>query len=302
MGKSRGIRFNQQFLIRLVLGFLLFYLLFLFGKSLKNSLFFSQKDRINVVFYGKESAFLSFGLTDKVHYLAYFSNNILAYVPGGYGRYKIGSLGKLTTLEKKPSIMQKTFSSIISSYVDFYFFPQKSEIYSDIDSNKKKSYVPKLSLSGLLGINYKTNANFFDRLFLFILLINKRRGDFSLLNTEFHVDEKNKFYEEDFFTEYQGYFYQESLRSERKNLQIYYYNYNSMQILSRIIEGEGIRIVDLTPFQPVEKNCRITEKSENISQSANFLAKIFNCKIEKGDTGVGDIRIILGEALEKEWE
>lgn len=293
MVKRVRLKINQSLLIKIIIGFICFYLLFHFGKSFKNSLFFTQKDRLNVVFYSQEPTFVSFGLTDKVHYLARFDNNLLVFVPGGYGWYKIGSLGKLAILEKKPSIIQNTFSSVTSTYIDFYFYPNKTQIYSEIGRFE-------LGPFELLKINYQTNANFLDRVYLFFLLLNKRKSDFSLLNTNFNVDEKNKFYEEDFFSKYQGYFYQQFLRNERKNLQIYYKNYKSAQILNRIIEGEGIRVVDLSEAGGQEKDCYIFEKTE--SKTAIFLSKAFSCKIKRGDSGVGDIRIILGDRLEKEWE
>ncbi len=297
MVKRAKLKINQSLLTKITVGFICLYLLFHFGKSFKNSLFFTQKDRLNVVFYAHQQTFVSFGLTDKVHYLAHFDNNLLVFVPGGYGRYKIGSLGKLANLEKKPTIVKNTFSSVASTFIDFYFYPKKAKVYSESGSFN-------LNPLEILKINYQTNANFFDRVYLFFLLLNKRKSDFSLLNTDFNVDEKNKFYEDDFFTKYQGYFYQKFLRDERKNLQIYYKNYKSAQILNRIIEGEGIRVVDLTTMERKEKNCQVIENSSarTSSKTAIFLSKVFSCKIEKGETGVGDLRMILGEKLEKEWE
>lgn len=285
MRKKSKLRIGQRSLIKLTIGFICLYLLFRLGKAFKNSLFFSQRDRINIVFYGEKPAFFSFGLADNVHYLGYFNNDFLVFVPGGYGRYRIGSLGKLANLEKKPKIIQSTFSSMISAYVDFYFYPQKAEVYSETASSE----VGPLTV---FKINYQTNANFFDRLYLLFLLINKRKGDFSLLRTDLN--------EEDFFSRYLGYFYQKFLRQERKNLQIDYRNYQNVQVLSRIIEGEGIRVVDLTPVEDAPPNCQIIDNI--LSKTSLFLAKIFDCKISKGDSGVGDIRLILGEKLEKEWE
>jgi len=248
---------------------------------------------LNIVFYGERPIFISLGLVDNVHYLTQFANNFSVFVPGGYGRYKIGSLGKLAILEKKPAIIQNSFSSIVSAYIDFYFYPQNPKIYWE-DSRCE------FSPFGLLKIDQQTNANFFDRLYLFFFLLNKRKNDFSSLNPNFNVDEKNNFSEEDFFKKYQGYFYQQFLRQERKNLQIDYQNYQSAKVITRIVEGEGIRVVDLTKTDRQKDDCYILEKIE--SKTALFLAKIFGCKIEKGETGVGDIRMVLGKRLEREWE
>lgn len=295
-------KINQKLIIKIILGLILFYFLFLLGRSFKNSLFFGKKDRINLVFFGPQSTFLSLGLIDNVHYLVKFKNEWLVSVPGGFGRYKIGSLGKLAFLEKKPAIIQKTFSSVTSSYIDFYFLPKKPEVYFNSNWQSEFFKIPKLGFWELIARDYFTNASFFDRLYLFFLLIQKKKTDFSFLDSEFNFVRKNQFSEEDFFKKYQGYFYQKFLRQEKKNLQIYYNNYNIAKLLIRIIEGEGIRVVDLTPLLTEESECQIFENSEKRSQTANFLAKIFKCKIKKGESGLGDIKMILGKRLEKEWE
>ena len=65
-----------------------------------------------------------------------------------------------------------------------------------------------------------------------------------------------------------------------------------------MIDGEGIRVVDLSQEKEVDKNCQvITKKLSLISQN---IARYFNCKIRIGETTVSDIILKLGN-LEKEW-
>lgn len=298
MGKRGGVKINQGILVKVLLFFLLFYLLFHLVKLLKKSLFFTKRDRVNIIFYQQRPVFLSLGLTDNVHYLGFFDNDLLVLVPGGYGRYKIGSLGKLASLEKKPAVIQRTFSSITSSYVDLYFYPKKVAIYS---SSNQGFYIPRLRISQLIGGNYVTNSNFFDRLYLFFFLIDKNKSNFSLLGFNGKVDEKNRFLEEAFFSQYQGYFYQKSFRQERKKIKIFYNKYSSAQVLNRILEGEGIKVVDLIPYDKTGENCQIIEQSNEDSLTVSFLAESLRCQIRR-QKGVGDIHLILGRRLEGEWE
>lgn len=297
--KKTAFRKSQTLLVYIAVIFFAGYFFFVLIRSFKNSVVFFKKNRLNVVFYGREPIFVSLGLTDDVHYLAFFSHDLSGLVPGGYGRYKIGSLGKLANLEKKPAIIQKAFSLATSTYIDFYFYPKKAEIYSQ-SANKELSFLSQVG--ALFNPNYRTNANFFDRLYLFLTLLNKRKKDF------FELEVKKKGYSEEIFgKKYKGYFYQKSLRNEAKKVQIIYNNYKTALNLMQIIEGEGIRVSDLSKNYEQKKSrqaCLIKEslKEKSISQTAKYLAKILHCQIAKIKTDDDAIVLILGEVEEKEWE
>ena len=89
------------------------FLVFLFGivifKQYTSSLFSQKKDRVNIVFYGKNTVYYSLGKYDGVHYFISFYPDVKVKVPGGYGNYRVGGLGKLVELEKKEtrSIVEK---------------------------------------------------------------------------------------------------------------------------------------------------------------------------------------------------
>lgn len=294
--KRTAFRKSQTLLIYIAVAFFAGYFFFVLIRSFKNSVVFFRKNRLNVVFYSREPIFVSLGLTDDVHYLAFFSHDLSGLVPGGYGRYKIGSLGKLANLEKKPAIIQKAFSLATSTYIDFYFYPKKAEIYSQ-SANKELSFLSQVG--ALFNPNYRTNANFFDRLYLFLTLLNKRKKDF------FELEVKKKGYSEEIFgKKYKGYFYQKSLRNEAKKVQIIYNNYKTALNLMQIIEGEGIRVSDLSKNLTQEKPCLIKEnkKQNPTSQTVKYLAKILHCQIAKIKTDDDAIVLILGKVQEKEWE
>jgi hypothetical protein len=106
--------------------------------------------------------------------------------------------------------------------------------------------------------------------------------------------------EVEFAKRYQGFFYQGSYREEKKTVQIMYTDYEAATILGRIIEGNGIRIVDLTAGTP-QKECRVVEERESYSRSARDIARFLGCSLEHGSASISDIIVYLGSKVEGEW-
>lgn len=291
-------------IIRLFIILLLVYILFLIAKSFRNSIIIRRPDRVDIIYYGSSTALMSLGLSDGVNYIAFFDNDLKINVPGGYGRYRIGSLGKLAELEKKNSLIEKAFSSATSSYVDFYILPKKSPIFFEGGADEKDFYIPKLNiLDVFLPLRFETDANFLDRLYLFLKLIDARKNEFLELNTNITVKGADKiFSEEDFARKYKGFFYQKSLREEEKNIQILFNDYNTAGAFARILEGEGINVVDLNTVGKYVKGCLLKTSDKKRSNTGSYLAERFNCRQSDGPTGGYDIIMYLGTDLEKEWE
>src|SRR3989344_8707562 len=205
---------NLNNIPRLFLLFLLIYILFHTFRVFSHSLFFKRPDRLNMIFYGERPVFLSFGFSDNVNYIGFFNNDHQVYLPGGAGRYRIGALGRFVDIEKKPIIYQKTFSSSLSLYVNYYFFPKINKIYTKSDS--EDFFIPKLSP---IDIYYLTgrrgNAGFLDRLYLFFLLLlfKKRQKVFSLISMGlFKKKESDRIFWGDVLgKKNKGYFYKNSL-------------------------------------------------------------------------------------------
>lgn len=246
-----------------------------------------------MVFYGQQSMFVSLGLTDGVHYLISYPHDLSVIVPGGYGEYKVGSLGKLAELEKKPDLIKRAFSYSTSSMVDFYFYPKQVQVYSDLEVSGEKESITRLIT--MLLFNSRSNASLFERLFLFFLMIGKRKNDFDELNTYKLSQEK-----------YQGYFYQKSFRTEGKKVSFLYTQYSTALRLSHLFEGEGIRVVDLS-LKTKKEGCIIEDAFDHdkVSLTSRYLAYIFSCPVmrkNKKDMVNSDIVVILDKRVENEWE
>ena len=280
--------------------FIIFFCL-LFGyillKNIQSSVFLMAKDRVNVVFYGQNTTFYSLGKND-VSYFFTLSPNVEMLVPGSYGYYRLGALGKLISLEKKPDLLKKVFSGATSSFVDLYFFPSKPTIYYGETEEGKSPF----SLIDIFMNN--SNGNVIDRLFLWLNLVQRQEGqDKKINNIPIKKEGQRLIYDyEKFHKDYQGFFYKKTHRNLKDNVQIIYTkSYKTADLLSMIIEGEGIRVVDLTEKKMENNQCLIIENQEkNISQSAKDLSLFFNCSLKKGPTEVSDIILILGD-LERKW-
>ena len=289
----------RNYLVRI---FLILVVLYFIGTGLFNSAFFQKKDRINVVYSENNLAYYSLGLTDKVNYFIPFFPDLEVVVPGGYGHYRLGALAKLAGLEKKPDLFRKTYSMITSSMVDFYFYPTVSSKRLEIifGNNKSNFSLPKFSIL-FFG---QSNANFFDRLYLYFQFLGKTDGQFRTINSLTTVNRGNRtaFSADDFFEATQGVFYKRTYRSEQRNVQIVYTDsYNTAQQLGNILEGEGIRVVDLTGEQTNINNCKVIEDKKSFSRTAIAVGRFFGCQVSVGDTEEYDIILKLGK-MEKEWE
>lgn len=286
--RSRSIKNTSQKLkvrniFLLLTLFIVSYWLF---KNISSSVFLKEKDRVNVVFYSQNSKFFSLS-KKEVNYLVKFPAEIEILVPGGYGKYRVGALGKLVALEKNPDLLKKTFSGVTSTLVDLYFYPRKTEIYYNIFDDSNFPTIGQIFFC-------RSNANMVDRLFLLFKFFDKNSANYKIISLN-----KALFNQEQFHKDFQGSFYKKTYREIGENVQIIYTrSYSTAMLLSQMIDGEGIRVVDLSQGKNIDKNCQvIIKKSSLISQD---IARYFNCQVRIGETTVSDIILELGD-LEKEW-
>ncbi len=294
--KSKGK--NNRSKKALNIGFILVVFIILISviNALRSSLFFQTKDRINLVFYQKIPVLYSLGLVDNVNYSIVFYPDLQMLVPGGYGKYRVGAFGKLVSLEKDPEIFKRTFSLATSSFVNFYFYPKSPDIYFGKGSENGLK-LPTLSQIFLEN----SNVNFFDRVYIFLLFWGKTTGSFQIIN-QLPIVNGEQFDATEFANRYTGYFYRRTYRTESQNVQILYTNdYNTAESLSNILEGNGIRVGDVSQQDSGSSGCEVLENSQNFSKTASDLNRFFDCPLKPGDTGAYDIILKLG-SLEKTWK
>lgn len=268
------------------------------------SAFFVKEDRVNVLFYSPQSIYFSLEKGGEVHYVTTFNADSRMAVPGGYGVYRMGALGKLILLEKNPELLKRTFSRITGSMIDYYFYPHTEEIYY---GSEEKVRTP--SLRDIFSLS--SNANMFDRLYIYIQFIGKHNSDFEEIRIKkIQTGDSVLLSDVTFARQYLGYFYHKTLRKENKTIQILYKeSYTAARSMSRVIDGEGMRVVDIdilettqTKAENVKTKCVVKENMQkNHSQTAVEIAEFFHCILIKGKGRVSDIVIEMGE-IEGEWE
>jgi hypothetical protein len=278
-----------------ILLFAFCFLIFIY-RNITSSVFLKGRDKINVVFYGEETRFYSLD-RKNVNYLLSFSNLVKVIVPGGYGQYKIGALGKLASLEKKPDIIGKTFSATTSTLVDLYFYQKKIIVYHENLNLKKTPTFSQIFLRN-------SNANLIDKLILFYIFSTNNKENFQIIDLGPFETRGNdsEFDYNAFYKKFQGSFFQRIYRNFDINVQIVYKkSYKTAQLIGQIIEGEGIRVVDLSNQDLSLRGCQlIANKSTTTTKAFERLADFFKCKTRIGETSVSDIILQLGDR-EKEW-
>lgn len=278
--------------------FLLICLIYYLFKLISSSVFLKGRDKINVIFYGENIRFYSLD-RKNINYLLSFPDSVKVIVPGGYGEYKIGAVGKLASLEKKPEIIRKTFSAVTATLVDLYFYPKKTTIYHQ-DSPNNSNEIPTIREIFLTN----SNASLIDRLFLFYFFATNRKEDYQIIDLKpFELGDNNTIFDYNgFYKKFQGSFFQKTYRNYDINVQIVYTkSYKTALLLSQMIEGEGIRVVDLSIQNKFIPGCLlITNKKISTTKTFERLADFFKCNLRIGETTVSDIILELGE-LEKEW-
>jgi hypothetical protein len=213
-------------------------------------------------------------------------------VPGGYGNYRSGALNKLASLEKNPDIIRKAYSAATSSMVDLYFYPPEGTIFY------KQSDETGFSPTFYEIVLNPGNANFVDRLFILGSLLGKNKNSYKV------IEVSSNYTHEDFIEENMGIFYKRSYRNGQLNVQIEYDDsYNTAHLLSQILDGEGIRVVDITRSgYPNDKPCEVvTTKDVMGTEAVSGIKNFFGCRVTIGEVSVSDIILRLGK-LERDWE
>jgi hypothetical protein len=284
-----------------------YLLLIIFGVAaliylFATSLFVWHPQRLNVAVYGQNARVYSLGLSDNIDYIIPFYPDLKVPVPGGYGYYRVGGLGKLVHLERKPDIFRRTFSAATLSFVNYYFYPKNNDaIYYGAENTQGEI--------DILGVRefflYGSNANFFDRLYLYLRLHSLSRNDLMPINPRLAAQQLSGDHQlstTDFEKQYQGYLFSKTYRQEMKSVQIIYTkSYNTAMLLGSILQGNGIRVIDVSQKKKVDSNCVISENGTQFSDTAKDMAAFFSCTLVNRPSDFADIIMTLG-SKEQEWE
>ena len=289
--KKRIEKEVKKSLKTLVLSIISCLILVLFIIQLYKSLFITKPERINLLFLNQNPTLISLSTVGESNYYLNLYPDLKLNIPGGYGDYRVGALVKLSQLENDSELINRAIEGSTLTFLNYYFFSNKVQTYFG------KAPTSEFNLNIKNVIFNKSNASFFDKLYLLIKLVEIQSHNFIKLNT-FEKLNNNKdlvFDSERFAEEYNGLFFQHTYRNERKSVQILYTNnYNSADIIAKILESNGIRVVDISKTDKTDKNCRVFEKAKKYSITSKNISTYLGCKLVNGDTGISDIVIFLG--------
>ncbi len=283
-------------------GFLLLgiFSVLIFIKLMTGSLFFHSPDRIQFVVYGQDTRLYSLSPSGNINYYVGYDPDLKVEVPNGYGTYRIGALSRLISYEKKPELLSKAFSVATSSFVSYYFYPSSNEIYysNDVERSYKAPTFKELML-------YKSNARFLDRVYIYLQILQTSPSSFQNLDIGIltkKIQNQTHLSAEAFGKEYKGFFYNKTYRTERLSVQIKYTkNYDTAAAMGKILEGNGIRVVDISVSDSQPKKCNVTTTTASRTKTVEDIRRVFSCDLITGNADTSDIIFNLGSA-ETEWE
>ncbi len=264
------------------------------------SLFVSAPDRINLVMYGPRTSFYSLDPKLGRHYQILFPADLKVDVPGGYGQYRIGSLGKLARLDKNTHLIQKTFASTTTTFIHYTFSPNTDEVFygSQLDETTSKPSIRHILFD-------ESNAHPLDRLYLAFGLLGENSTAFKIIRYRQDEDSvlgETVFNEETFRKNSLGLLFQSSYRDEQASVQVLYpTQYRTGSRIATVLEGNGIRVSDISLDIKRSTQCRVAYSADVPTKTARDIATYFSCPLVKEATDVYDILFAVGER-EKEWE
>lgn len=269
-------------------------------RMVHNSLFFSQQDRIQILLYGKNTSVISLGLHDNVFYRSEFPADLKITIPGGYGFYRVGAIGKLQSLQNDMQLAQRSFSYASGAMIHYYFFIPDGTIFYGSNTNDTSPLAnAQLFLTGT------SNAQFLDRIFLLLFFMQKKEALWKDLtvssfskNDEIYLDQIGM------MKKWQGYFFDSTLRRENASIQLEYdQSYDAVQNIASLLDGSGIRVSDMSQRTNKDPLCTITtgKNAVVVQSTVQALRSFFHCAVNTGDTGIYDILFSIGN-LEKDWK
>lgn len=256
-------------------------------------------DRINILLYGPETFYYSLDRANNRDYAIAFQPDVKVDVPGGYGTYRVGSLGKLALLDDDPKLIQNTFALTTTTFVHYVFLEDTDEVYYG-------EQIPEIQKLPLTKILFSTsNASFLDRLYLVLILFDDKADNYQLisfLEQKEAVFDDISFENELFFKDSIGLLFQETYRNEHESIQVLYTGQHATaQRISDLLEGNGIRVSDISYDINQHDTCAVVYSAETKSHTARDIGAYFGCSVSPGKTDVYDILFLLG-AVEEKWK
>ena len=140
---------------------------------------------------------------------------------------------------------------------------------------------------------YKSNARFLDRVYIYLQILQTSPSSFQNLDIGIltkKIQNQTHLSAEAFGKEYKGFFYNKTYRTERLSVQIKYTkNYDTAAAMGKILEGNGIRVVDISVSDSQPKKCNVTTTTASRTKTVEDIRRVFSCDLITGNADTSDI-------------
>lgn len=257
--------------------------------------YYKIKERLNIVVYSQRFYLYSIDLRTDLDYLIALPLEYKADIPGGYGEYLLGSLGKLAVLEKDLDLIKRATGRIFAVPVDLLFFKDLGRVYQKPPEDNEKILQPREVFL------YSSDADLADRIYLFLKLLDAGKRKVKKISVyRFVEDGRLNIQKVNEYTD--GLFLSSALREENRLVQIYSSYPSAGENLMDLLEGVGINVFEVSS-KASDEPCQIVEYSDSASKTGIFLQGFLKCRYDvesRKSNSIVNINIYLNKKSE-EW-
>lgn len=300
MGHKKPNILTNLWVVGLILGLILsLYLITQFSRSLV----FRETDRINIGVYGERPYVYSLNPHKNLAFVVEFEPEYEVNVPGGYGWYKLSSLNLLGRIEKnRPLLLEKAFSELIGSPVDYVYFPKEAAIKSSKTGSFANYYRERERI--IFGNSYQNSINnLFDRIFIRrIFRVRPERLIFLATSDLFLENKGNRRYDIEVLDgRLKGLFYHDSILKEglKAVLVTRARNYESAKRILRQVEGMGIKVIEIRVAKKVNTKTCLATVPKLSTPVLSKLKRYFDCRVMPSTGRI--VKLEIGDSLAEKF-
>lgn len=265
---------------------LIFILLMYSIQTVRQSLFFSSRNRVSIAVLAPHVFVASYDKRTAITNVIYFNADAQVTVPGGYGWYNLSSLPLLGKIEHKEfAIARHAFEELVGAPVDAVVIPVGSDIVDEsTEPFIEWFFAKRRSFLAPLSSQYKlSDHNIIDWYFFRTILATRKDklvfvdGSAGLVQTK-----KNglRYSAEKLDLTVKGFLYwtYPSVGGS-VNIFVSQEQYSAGTRIGRIVEGTGMKVLDVQTVQKAPDTCMLIGASQH-RNALYSLANYFGCSIK----------------------
>ncbi|MCR4329363.1 MAG: hypothetical protein NUV65_02340 [Candidatus Roizmanbacteria bacterium] len=259
-------------------------------QTVRQSLFFSSRNRISIAVLAPHAFVLSYDKKTSIANVIYFNTSAQVTVPGGYGWYSLNSVPLLEEIEHKGFVIARhTFEELVGAPIDAVIMPTHSDIIDESSDpfiewflTKRRSFLAPLSRQYKISTRNLIDWYFFRS----ILATRKDKLVFVDGSTGLVQTKKNgmRYSAEKLDLTVKGFLYWTYPSSDGAvNVYTTQELYSAGTRIGRIIEGAGMKVLDVETVEHTPDTCILIGASQH-KNTFSSLARYFGCSIKLNES------------------